>query len=132
MIALDTKIVRAGINSAVVALVVGTALGTYGGWSAIFNLTNNVFGVVTLAVVFSVALGYIYSYWFANFLPGTIIIKGALFGILLWITFLILGGLSGFFKDAVYADNSGKILFLSLVVHCVWGATLSNFVEAKN
>lgn len=129
---MDSKIIRAGINSAILALLSGAALGTFGGWGAIFELSPTFFGVALIAVTFSTLLGYVYSYWFAEFFPGTSVIKGALFGILVWIVFLILGGVSTFFKDAVYAGNSGEILFFSLINHCVWGSSLSLFLDSKN
>lgn len=128
---MDSKVIRAGINSAVITLLSGTILGTFGGWSAVYNLAPNLFGIVILASVFSILLCYIFSYWFADFLPGTSLLKGALFGILVWIAFLILGGVSTFFKDAVYASNSGQILFLALINHLIWGAILSIFLESK-
>ena len=128
---MDSKVIRAGINSAVIALLSGTILGTFGGWSAVYNLAPNLFGIVIMASVFSILLGYIFSYWFADFLPGTSVLKGALFGILVWIAFLILGGVSTFFKDAVYASNNGQILFLALINNLIWGATLSIFLGSK-
>lgn len=129
---MDTKVIRAGINSAVIALLSGVALGTFGGWSALFDLAPNFFGIVIIASVLSVLLGFVYAYWFADFLPGTSLLKGALFGILVWIVLLILGGVSDFFKEAVYAGNNGQILFLALINHFVWGSSLSIFLENKS
>ena len=128
---MDSKVIRAGINSAIVALLSGVVLGTFGGWGALFDLAPSFFGIVIMAAAFSIFLGYIYSYWFEDFLPGTALVKGALFGILIWLVLLILGGVSDFFKEAVYAGNNGQILFLALINHFVWGSSLSIFLASK-
>jgi hypothetical protein len=129
---MDAKVIRSGINSAIIFLLVGTALGSFGGWSALVELSSNFFGVLIIAGVLSTLLGYIYSYWFDDFLPGTTLMKGVLFGTLVWISFLIVGGVTEFFKEAVYAGNNGQYVFLSLVSHVVWGGSLSLFANSKS
>jgi hypothetical protein len=128
---MDAKSLRAGIYAGIVGLLSGSVLGTFGGWSPVLNLPTNPIGVWVLALGLSVALAYIYAYWFASFLPGTAVLRGAIYGVLLWIVLLILGGLTSFFKEAVYPVNSGPVLFLSLVVNIFWGAALGYFAEQK-
>lgn len=129
---MDTKITRSGIFAAIILLLVGLAFNTYGGWEPIFKLPGNTAGAVLLALTFSALLSYIYFYWFNNFLPGTAVIRGALFGCLVWTFFLVLGGLSSFFKDAVYPQTNTSVIFLSLVLDVIWGSSLATFLESKS
>lgn len=130
---MDTKIIRAGIVSGTTLLLVGLLIGTYGGLDPVLKLTNNFLGASLLVLVLSILFTYIYAHWFANFLPGSILTKGFLFGGLVWTVFLILGGLFTFFKASVYPDiNPANNLFLSLVLFCIWGAFSSISLETKN
>lgn len=128
---MDPRTVRAGVGSGVVALLTGGALGTYGGWSAIYNLAPSEVGFWLIAITLSVFAAYIYAYWFNAFLPGTPVIRGALYGVLVWILMLILGGVFAFFKEAAYPDPSGPVIFLALVLHLVWGTVLGILFEAR-
>lgn len=129
---MDTKITRAGIYSAVILLLVGLVFNTFGGWTPIYQLPGNIFGASVLALVFCVLLAYVYFFWFDNFLPGTPVIRGALFGCLVWIFFLVLGGVSGFFKDSVYPQTNSAPIFLSLILNVIWGSFLATFLESKS
>ena len=128
---MDARTIRSGLGAGVVALLVGAALGTYGGWSAVFSLAANNVGFWILAVVLAVFAAYIYGYWFNAFLPGTPVVRGAMFGVLVWILMLILGGVFGFFKEATYPDPTGPAIFLTLVLHVVWGGALGMLYEAR-
>lgn len=128
---MDSRVVKAGIGSGLVALLAGAVLGTYGGWSAVFELAENNFGFWVVAVALSAFIAYVYGYWFNAFLPGTAVVRGALFGVLVWILMLILGGVFGFFKEATYPDPAGPVVFLTLVLHVVWGGVLGVLYEAK-
>lgn len=129
---MDAKLIRSAIYSSLVFLLCGLGLRGYGGWNPIFELTGNIFGSFLIIVIFSIALGFIYSKWFANFLPGTTLIKGALFGILVWAIFLILGGVADFFKDSVYPRDEISLIFLALVLHSIWGSALTLFLDSKS
>lgn len=129
---MDAKIIRSAVYSTTIFLLVGLVFGTFGGWTPIFKLTSNIFGAIILALIFNIFLAYIYYYWFNNFLPGTAAIRGALFGSLVWIFFLVLGGLSSFFKEAVYPASNSSVIFLSLVLQIIWGSSLNIFLENKN
>lgn len=128
---MDIRSVRAGISAGIVGLLAGAVLGTYGGWSAVFSLAATDFGFWVVALTLSVVVAYIYGYWFNSFLPGTAVVRGVIFGILLWILMLILGGVSAFFKEATFAEPAGTTVFLALVLHFVWGATLGVLYEAR-
>ena len=128
---MDARTIRSGFGSGLVALLVGAALGTYGGWLAVFSLAANNVGFWILAVILAVFAAYIYGYWFNAFLPGTPVVRGALFGVLVWILMLILGGVFGFFKEATYPDPTGPAIFLTLVLHVVWGGVLGMLYEAR-
>lgn len=129
---MDTRNLRAGTYAGIILLLLGFVFGTFGGWSAIFDVSKNTFGVWVLALFFSVALTYLYNSWFASFLPGTNLVKGVLFGILVWIAFLVLGGVSNFFKDAVYGPTNSSILFNGLVISVIWGAAIGSFSDLKS
>ena len=128
---MDPRAIRAGVGASVAALLVGAALGTYGGWSPVFNLAGTQLGFWALAIVLGTALAYIYGYWFNTFLPGTPVIRGVIFGLLVWILMLILGGVSAFFKEATYPDPAGPTVFLTLMLHVVWGAVLGILYEVR-
>jgi hypothetical protein len=128
---MDPRVVRAGVGASVVGLLAGAALGTYGGWSPVFELAGSQIGFWVVAVVLGSVLAYIYAYWFNAFLPGTPVIRGAIYGILVWILMLILGGVSGFFKEATYPDPAGPTVFLTLVLHVVWGSILGLLYEVR-
>ena len=128
---MDPRTVRAGVGAGAVFLLAGAALGTYGGWSAVFSLASSDLGFWLVAVALSVFMTYVYGYWFNAFLPGTPIIRGTLYGVLVWILMLILGGAFAFFKEATYPDPSGPVIFLALVLHVVWGAVLGVLYEAR-
>jgi len=129
---MDAKIIRAGIYSTVILLLVGFSFNTFGGWGPLYQLPGNILGAGVLATVFSILLAYVYVSWFDNFLPGTAVTRGALFGCLVWIAFLVLGGLSSFFKDAVYPQTNSTPIFLSLILNIIWGTFLAIFLENKN
>jgi len=128
---MDQRALRAGVGSALIALLIGGSLGTFGGWSAVFSLAATDFGFWVVAGSLSVLFAYIYGFWFESSLPGTTVTKGAVFGVLVWILMLILGGVSGFFKEATYPDPTGPAVFLSLVLHSIWGSVLAVLYEAR-
>lgn len=128
---MDAKITRSGLFSAVILLLVGLAFNTFGGWTPVFQLPGNDIGAIILAITFSILLTYVYFHWFNNFLPGTGLVRGALFGCLVWTFFLVLGGLSSFFKTAVYPEAHTEVIFLNLVLNVIWGTSLSLFLESK-
>jgi hypothetical protein len=128
---MDPRVLRAGVGSSIVALLTGAALGTYGGWTPVFNLAGSQFGFWIVAVVLGTLMVYIYGYWFNAFLPGTPVIRGAIFGVLVWILMLILGGVSTFFKEATYPNPAGPVVFLTLVLHVVWGSFLGVLYEIR-
>jgi len=128
---MDARTVRAGIGAGIVALLAGAAVGTYGGWSAVYSLAENDLGFWLIALVLSLVAAYIYAYWFNAFLPGTAVLRGTVYGVLVWVLMLILGGVFAFFKEATYPDPSGPAIFLALVVHLVWGSVLGIIFEAR-
>jgi hypothetical protein len=128
---MDQRAIRAGVGATIVALLLGAALGTYGGWTPVFSLASTLFGFWLVAVILGIALAYIYGYWFNSFLPGTVIIRGIIFGVLVWILMLILGGVSSFFKTATYPNPAGSTIFLTLLLHAAWGAVLGILYETR-
>ncbi len=128
---MDPRVVKAGAGASILGLLAGAVLGTYGGWSTVFSLATSEIGSWLIAIVLGIVLAYIYAYWFNAFLPGTAIVRGATYGVLLWILMLILGGVSTFFKEATYPNPAGPTIFLTLVLHVVWGAALGLLYESR-
>ena len=128
---MDPRAIRSGVGASVVGLLAGGALGSYGGWEPVFSLANTQIGSWIIAIVLGTTLAYVYGYWFNSFLPGSTVIKGLIYGILVWILMLILGGVSAFFKEATYPDPAGATIFLTLVLHGVWGAVLGILYETN-
>lgn len=128
---MDPRAIRAGVGAAIIALLVGAAFGTYGGWEPVFALAATFFGFWAVAIVLGTVLAYIYGYWFNAFLPGTPVIRGVIYGLLVWILMLILGGVSTFFKEATYPTPAGPTVFLTLTLHVVWGAVLGILYEVR-
>ncbi len=128
---MDPRVIKAGVGASVVGLFVGGVLGTYGGWAPVFFLANSQIGFAVVAIALGTVLAYIYGYWFNSFLPGTPLVRGVIFGVLVWILMLILGGISSFFKEATYPDPAGPTIFLTLVLHGVWGAVLGLLYEVR-
>lgn len=121
---MDPRAIRSGVGAGIVGLLAGGLLGTYGGWEPVFSLANTQIGYWIIAIILSVVVAYIYGYWFSSFLPGSAAVKGMIYGILVWILMLILGGVSAFFKEATYPDPAGATIFLTLILHGVWGSVL--------
>jgi hypothetical protein len=128
---MDPRAIRAGVGASLAALLVGAALGTYGGWAPVFDLAGSQLGSWAVAIVLGTVLAYIYGYWFNAFLPGTPVIRGVIFGALVWILMLILGGVSSFFKEATYPNPAGPTVFLALMLHVVWGSLLGILYEVR-
>ena len=128
---MDPRAIRAGVGAGLVALLAGAALGTYGGWAPVFDLAGSQLGTWVLALALSTFLAYVYGYWFNAFLPGTAVVRGVAFGVLVWILMLILGGAFTFFKEATYPDPAGPTVFLTLVLHTVWGSLLGLLYEVR-
>ncbi|HSX57880.1 MAG TPA: hypothetical protein VLE47_01245 [Candidatus Saccharimonadales bacterium] len=130
---IDAKIIRAGVLSGVLLILTGLAFGNFGAWQPFLSLVDNIFGKALLIIIDSIFLAFIFQRWFSNFLPGSPLVQGAILGFLIWVTFLILGGLLGFFKEAVYpALDPGKSLFLNLLINLVWGCSVALFLESSS
>ena len=128
---MDPRAIKAGVGAGIIALLVGAVFGTYGGWYPVFSLASTTLGFWVIALVLSTVLAFFYGYWFNAFLPGSPVIRGVIFGVLVWILMLILGGVSDFFKSATYPDPAGPAVFLMLTFHVVWGAVLGLLYENR-
>lgn len=128
----DSRIIRSGVGAGIIALLASSVLGGFGGWNPVVSLANNQFGGWLIVTLLSVVMSYIFGYFFHDFLPGTATIRGAIFGVLVWILLLVLGGVSAYFNEAVYPNPAGTSLFLSLLLHLAWGGTLGLLYESKS
>ena len=119
------NVLASGFLASVTALVVGIAFGTLGGWEQILGLTDTLLGGWILAVFFGVVLALIYTQLgFSQFLPGQSLVKGAVFGFLVWVVILIVGAFWAPVNLAAFAAP-----FTGIVLHLIWGATLALFLE---
>lgn len=111
----------AGLVSTIVGLSIGATFGTLGGWEPIIGQAETQLGSWILALVLGIVFALIYVYLgFMTFLPGITPVKGALFGILVWVLLIIIGAFNLSVSLAVFTSP-----FTGVVLHLVWGATLA-------
>lgn len=111
----------AGFVSTIVGLFIGAAFGNLGGWEPILAQAETQLGSWILAVFLGIVFALIYVYLgFMTFLPGITPVKGAIYGILLWILLVIVGAFNLSVSLAVFSNP-----FTGVVLHLIWGATLA-------
>ena len=111
----------AGLSSSIVALLIGSTFGTLGGWEPILAQVGTQLGSWILAIVLGIFFSLIYVYLgFSTFLPGISPVKGAVFGVLVWVILVIVGAFSIPVSQAVFSNT-----FPGIVLHIIWGASLA-------
>lgn len=114
-----------GFLATVATLVVGGTFGTLGGWEPILAQVSTQLGSWILAIFFGVTLALIYTnFGFSQFLPGMTLVKGAIFGFLLWVIILIVGAFWAPVNLAAFSAPFGGV-----ILHLIWGSTLAFFLE---
>lgn len=119
------NIVLAGLGASLVALVAGSLLGTFGAWGIALDQSPTPAGRWIIALTLGVIMSAVYVYaGFSKFLPGSAVDRGVVYGLLIWVVTLVLGAIVGSLGNYAFAEPSSRTVFLSLVLHIIWGGTL--------
>ena len=122
----------AGFLSTIVALIFGEAIGGLGIWSAIADAALTPAGGWLVLLAIGVGLGYLYSYFgFDKLFGKEAVVKGAAYGMLIWIVTLILAAIFPTLGNAAFAEPIRAKLFLQALTHLVWGATLGLTYQSR-
>jgi hypothetical protein len=114
-----------GFISTVAALIVGESFGTLGGWEPILIQAQTLLGSWILALFFGSIFALAYAFLgFSTFLPGIIPLKGALYGILIWVLLVIIGAFNSAVSLAIFSQP-----FLGVVLHIIWGGLLTSVYQ---
>lgn len=125
---MSQKGLTAGFVATVIALVFGTAVGGLGMWNAVAAAAKTPVGGWLVLLVIGTALGYLYSFvthaQYDKFFGKELVVKGVVFGVVVWIVTLILASIFPVLGEAAFAQPIRATLFLQFLTHLVWGASL--------
>ena len=122
----------AGFYASIIALIFGSLVGGLGVWSVFAATSKTVLGGWLILLVIGSALGYLYSFVnYDKFFKKEFIVKGAAYGIVIWIISLILAGIFPILGQVAFAQPLRTVLFVQALTHLVWGATLGYLFEQK-
>ncbi|OGE05122.1 hypothetical protein A3B51_00585 [Candidatus Curtissbacteria bacterium RIFCSPLOWO2_01_FULL_41_18] len=132
MINLGQKGLISGFYASIIGLLFGSAVGGLGIWTAVAASVKTPLGGWLIFLVIGSALGYLYSFFkFSEFFGKEAIIKGAAYGIVIWIASLILASIFPALGQAAFVDPIRANLFVQLMTSLVWGASLGLLFEQK-
>lgn len=125
-----------GLVAGFIATIFGAyfawAIGGLGMWAALLNVTFTRFGGWLLLLFIGTTFGYLYSYFgFSRFFGKEAIVKGATYGVIIWIISLIISSIFPYLGDFTFADSVRTNLFLQLVSYIFWGSILGFLYEQK-
>lgn len=130
---MHNRILSAGIVSSVVALVVGSVFGTYGGWGLLLTQSETTAGRWVIAFCIGIFLAWVYSFFRNNFfVASTPAFRGVVFGLVVWLVTLILATLLDEVRVFAFKVPLGSTLFLTAIFHSVWGGVLASMYESGN
>lgn len=122
----------AGFLSTIVALIFGEAIGGLGVWSAVADAARTPAGGWLVLLAIGTSLGYLYSYFgFDKLFGKEAVVKGAAYGMLIWIVTLILAAVFPALSQVAFAEPIRANLFLQALTHLVWGATLGLVYQTR-
>lgn len=120
----------AGFLASIVALIFGSAVGGLGIWTAVAAAAKTVVGGWLVLLVIGTTTGYLYSFVkFDQFFGKEALVKGATYGVAIWIITLVLAGIFPVLGEAAFAQPLRAGLFLQLLTHLVWGSALGLFYQ---
>jgi len=132
VIKLGQKGLIAGFYASIIALIFGSLVGGLGVWSVFAATSKTVLGGWLILLVIGLALGYLYSFInYDKFFKKEYIVKGTAYGVVIWLITLILAGIFPILGQAAFAQPLRTVLFVQLLTHLVWGATLGYLFEQK-
>ena len=132
VIKLDQKGLVSGFYASIIALIFGSLVGGLGIWSVFAATSRTVVGGWLILLVIGIGLGYLYSFVkYDKFFQKEHIVKGAVYGVIIWIITLILAAIFPILGQAAFAQPLRSVLFVQLLTHLLWGATLGFLFEQK-
>lgn len=97
---------------------------------ALAQVAKTPLGGWLLLLLIGSCLGYLYSYLGFNKLFGKeVTIKGAAYGVVVWIISLIVASNFPYLGNATFVEPIRTTLFLQVATSIVWGAALGLFFE---
>lgn len=128
---MHNRIVSAGLVSAIVSLVVGSVFNTYGAWGLMLTQAETTAGRWIIAMAIGIFLAWVYSFFRNNFfVAATPAFRGVAFGLTFWIVTLILATLIEEFRVFAFKVPVGSTLFLTAILHAIWGGVLASVYES--
>lgn len=122
----------AGFYASAIGLVFGSAVGGLGMWTAVAASAKTPLGGFLILLLVGSALGYVYtSVKFDQLFGKEIVVKGASFGVIIWILGLIIAGFFPALSQSAFVEPLRSVLFVQLLTHIVWGAALGLFFEEQ-
>lgn len=126
------KGLSAGLVATIIALLFASTVGGLGMWAAVAATAKTVTGGWLALLVIGAGLGYLYSFVALDKLFGKeALVKGAAYGVAIWILTLIAASIFPYLGEATFAPPLRASLFLQLLSHVVWGASLGLLYEQK-
>ena len=122
----------AGFYASIIALIFGSLVGGLGVWSVFAATSKTVLGGWLILLVIGSALGYLYSFVnYDKFFKKEFVVKGAAYGIVIWIITLILAGIFPILGQVAFAQPLRTVLFVQALTHLVWGAILGYLFQQQ-
>lgn len=121
-----------GFYASIIGLLFGWAVGGLGIWTAFAASARTPLGGWLILLVIGSALGYLYSLIkFSDLFGKEAIIKGASYGVIVWIASLIVASIFPALGQSAFVEPIRSTLFVQLLTHIVWGASLGLLYEQK-
>lgn len=128
---MHNRIVSAGLVSSIISLVVGSVFNTYGAWGLMLTQAETTAGRWIIAMAIGIFLAWVYSFFRNNFfVASTPSFRGVAFGLTVWIITLVLATLIEEFRNFAFKVPVGSTLFLTAILHAIWGGALASVYEA--
>lgn len=129
---LTQKALVAGLYASVIGLVFGAAVGGLGAWQAVAAASKTPIGGVFVLLLIGSIFGYLYSFiGFDKWFKKEALVKGAAYGVLIWIATLIVAGIFPVAGETAFSQPLRAGLFVQLLTHLVWGASLGLLYEQR-
>lgn len=129
---MSKNVYAAGVVAGVIVLIVSGLFETNGAWGLLLNLTGNPAGRWLVGITASVVLVTLYEYLdLSKSLPGDSKIRGALYGLLVWVATLIVGLVIPAVGSYTYQTPQMSTLVLTAAVFLIWGFTFGAVLEER-
>jgi uncharacterized membrane protein YagU involved in acid resistance len=127
---LSQKALIAGFLATFIAIIFGKMTEGLGVWLSFEATAKTVLGGWLVLLVIGSSLGYLYSFVkFSQLFGKEAVVKGAAYGVVVWIATLILASIFPVLASTAFAEPIRTTLFLQLLTHVVWGVSLALLYE---